>query len=110
MVRRLVVTTVVVGIVVSGLVLSALEAHAAGLGLFRFRGAAQGQAPARTYRSYSGSPESPATPPAPTIGRGDGALPPALVPAPVPARPGKPASSKPSYMRADSKARGRFGQ
>lgn len=110
MVRRLVVTAVAVGIVASGLVLSSLETRAAGLGLFRLRGAPKGQAPTRTYRSYSVSPENPATVPAPTIGGDDGGSPPAVVQAPVPARPGKPASSKPSYMRADSKARGRFGQ
>lgn len=87
---------------------SSLEAVAAGSGMFRSRNRSSGPTTTRTYRSYPLNPGGVAVP--------DGGGP-ALVdrqspqvrnaPAPSPARPSR---SKPSYMRADSKAMGRFGQ
>lgn len=103
MYRRSIVSIVVAaGILVSA---SALDLHAAGPGIFRSSGRPRGQATVRTYRSYSVAPgnadvqaETPMTP-----GYQSGSR-------PVPRNSGQSSRSKPSYMRADSKAAGRFGQ
>lgn len=67
----------------------------------------------RRYRSYSIEPSTPATIDGATIG--GGVTQPSVVPAPSYgtrsySTPRSSGGSRPSYMRADSKARGRFGQ
>ena len=87
----------------------AFESIAAGPGIFRPRNGSRGQTVTRTYRSYSVAPETLTEPgiAAPlggteVIGR--------PMTAPATSSPRTSTRSKPSYMRADSKASGRFGQ
>jgi hypothetical protein len=92
---------------------AAAETLAAGPGIFRSRNGSGGQPATRTYRSYSVSPGSasagvPVPVEATPAWEGN-----EIVSRPVPAAPSQPRQStrsKPSYMRADSKAAGRFGQ
>lgn len=97
--RRVFITIAVVS--AAFVSISAVDALAAGSGLFGFRNRVRRPAPTRTYRSYSVSPGA-ADVPADQPVAGDAAV----VNRPAPARPRKPV---PSYMRADSKAQGRFG-
>ena len=96
------------------LVASTVDAMASGPGIFRSRNSRP--AATRTYRSYSVSPgnaaipeeiaasdDAPATWDRPAATSSDR-------PAAASPRPSKASKSKPSYMRADSKAMGRFGQ
>lgn len=98
--RPLIVVSLVSAALVS---VSALEVLASGPGILGFRSQSRRPAAVRTYRSYSVSPGIPADGSAAEAGAGD----PAVGSQPAPARPRR---SVPSYMRADSKARGRFGQ
>lgn len=99
--RPLIIVALALAAVVS---LSPLDLLAAGPGILGFRNQARRPAAVRTYRSYSVSPGTAAT----VV---PGVSEPAVVaqPAPAPAS-AQPRRSTPSYMRADSKARGRFGQ
>lgn len=99
--------SIIAMVIVAGILMSvpALDLHAAGPGIFRSGAKPRGQATTRTYRSYSVSPGAAeaeenvlVTPDAGAVVR------------PAPRNPGRPSRSKPSYMRADSKAMGRFGQ
>lgn len=83
------------------------ETLAAGPGGVRSRTRPRGQSTTRTYRSYSVTPGNVTIPESGPIPDGSEIAP---RPVPSPAAPRRPASSKPSYMRADSKAMGRFGQ
>lgn len=103
-----------IGLVAFALVTSAVavswspEASATGLGIFRSRSRTARPAPTtRVYRSYSASPGSTATPDGSTIGDAGAVV---EQPARPVARPTTPSKPRPSYMRADSKASGRFGQ
>jgi hypothetical protein len=93
--------------------LAAAETLAAGPGIFRSRNGSGGQPATRTYRSYSVSPGA-SNPAAPVPGEaapaweGSGVTSRPLPSAPM--QPRQSTRSKPSYMRADSKASGRFGQ
>ena len=95
---------------------AAVDAAASTPGMFRSRNRPSGNAPTRTYRSYSITPGGEAAQQA--VVTGDDAAAgwerPARqvgdAPSSAPARPSRPTTSKPSYMRADSKAMGRFGQ
>lgn len=83
------------------------DAVAAGPGGFRSRLRPTGQPTTRVYRSYSVSPGSDIVPESSVI------EPPETVrsmASPNPVRTGGQSKSKSSYMRADSKARGRFHQ
>lgn len=105
---RIVVATTLVSLVG----LAAAEALAAGPGIFRFRNGSGGQPATRTYRSYSVNPgEGSAGVPAPVeaapVWEGNGVTSRPLTAAPI--QPRQSTRSKPSYMRADSKASGRFG-
>ncbi|MFM8379435.1 MAG: hypothetical protein ACKOB1_08950 [Planctomycetia bacterium] len=86
---------------------SALDGFAAGPGIIRSRTRSSTQAPTRVYRSYSVSPGSDVVPQGTPVVESE-----AIVDQPMrePAASSRPSRSKPSYMRADSKARGRFGQ
>lgn len=96
--RAFIVVTVAVAAFVSA---SVLDALAAGPRLFGPRNRSYRPAPIRTYRSYSVSPGT-----ADALAGAPVGSDPAVVtrPAPAPSR-----KSVPSYMRADSKAQGRFG-
>lgn len=96
--RAFIVVTVAVAAFVSA---SAFDTLAAGSRLVGPRNRSRRPAPTRTYRSYSVSPGTADVPAGPPLGSD-----PAVVarPAPAPSR-----RSVPSYMRADSKAQGRFG-
>lgn len=106
MARSIMAIIVVIAVAGGTVATVALEAEAAGPGWFRLRNRARTPAPTRTYRSYS---IDPGTVDAPASAGSPGAV---VVerPAPMPARPGRPSGSTPSYKRADSKAMGRFGQ
>ena len=92
--------------VVSLLAIAAADALAAGPGIFRSRNGSGSQPVRRTYRSYSVPPSSPdTTETTPIWAEGNVAT-----SRPAPSKPGGTRKSKPSYMRADSKASGRFGQ
>lgn len=100
--RRLFVSVTVVTAAV--LWFSALDALAAGTGIFGLRNRYRRPAPTRTYRSYSVSPGA-----ADVAADGLDASGTAVVPRPVPAA-SQARKRVPSYMRGDSKAQGRFGQ
>lgn len=92
--------------IVSLVAIAAAEALAAGPGVFRSRNGSGNQPVKRSYRSYSVNPSTPS--PAETTpiwADGNDAT-----SRPAPSTPGGTRKSKPSYMRADSKASGRFGQ
>ncbi len=94
----------VVAIVAAAVVsVPALDVLAAGPGIFGQRTGARRPGPTRTYRSYSVTPGTVEVPDGAVI-----ASEPAVVARPAPA-PSQPRKQVPSYMRADSKARGRFG-
>lgn len=102
-----------IGLVAVGLVASAVaaswipEASGAGPGIFRSRSRTARPAPTRVYRSYSVSPDTTATLDGSTGGDLGTVVEQPALPA---SRPAAPSKSKPSYMRADSKASGRFGR
>lgn len=87
----------------------AFESIAAGPGIFRPRNGSRGQTVTRTYRSYSVAPETVAEPGI-TAAPGGAEVISGPMTAPATSRPRTSTRSKPSYMRADSKASGRFGQ
>lgn len=99
----------------AALAASGLDASASGPGFFRPRTKSIGKSTTRVYRSYSITPGNSAVPEGVADNGNATALgetaSPSSVPAPAPSTP-RPRStkSKPSYMRADSKAMGRFGQ
>lgn len=90
------------------MVISSLDVSAAGPGPFRSRSRSSGQATPRVYRSYSVTPGGDMVPQG-LAGVDRGAFDEEQYR--QPSRAAKPSrSAKPSYMRADSKALGRFGQ
>lgn len=98
--RRFIVITMIAAIS-----FVAFEALAAGPGRSRSRTWPRGQSATRTYRSYSVTPGTVTIPESTPLPGGSEAA-----PRPAPAATRRPAGTKPSYMRADSKAMGRFGQ
>ena len=94
--------------VVSLLAIAAADALAAGPGIFRPRNGSGSQPVRRTYRSYSVSPSAPLPAENAPVWEQGGAAP--SRPMGAPSQPGRSMRPKPSYMRADSKASGRFGQ
>lgn len=88
---------------------AAFESVAAGPGIFRPRTTSRGQTVTRTYRSYSVTPETIAEP-GTTASPGGADVISGPMTTPAASRPRTSTRSKPSYMRADSKASGRFGQ
>ena len=100
------------------LTVSGLDAIASGPGFLRSRNMPSGSVTTRTYRSYSVSPGNTTVSeiagadhdaalasswPSLSSPQSSGAV-------ASPIRPSKTSKPKPSYMRADSKAMGRFGQ
>ena len=111
--RRLAITfTIVVFAILST---PAFDTIAVGQGVSRYRSRSGGPTTTRVYRSYSVSPGSEVVSENSSVGE-----PGAIVSRPSPVSSGisngvsngssRPSSSKPSYMRSDSKARGRFGR
>lgn len=88
---------------------AAFDSIAAGPGIFRPRTTSRGQTVTRTYRSYSVAPETVVEPGIP-VSPGGAEVISGPMAAPAASRPRTSTRSKPSYMRADSKASGRFGQ
>ena len=116
MLRRFIV---MVSVATAGLVVaSAFDAVAAEPGLFRWRNKSSGQPATRTYRSYSVSPGAESVREGKLAAEGGVAVPDgagisgngAISNPPARATTRTPSKSKPSYLRADSKALGRFGQ
>lgn len=110
--RRLVITFTIVAVTM--LSLPAFDTVAAGQGVTRYRSRSGGPT-TRTYRSYSVSPGS--SPGSEVVSESSSAGETgAIISRPPAVSNGfskgysRPSNSKPSYMRADSKARGRFGQ
>lgn len=99
--------SIIAMVIVAGILMSvpAVELLAAGSGALRSAAKPRGQATTRTYRSYSVSPGAAEAEENMLVVPDSGA-----VVRPTPRNPGRPSRSKPSYMRADSKAMGRFGQ
>lgn len=113
--RRRTVTTIVC-LVAAALAASGLDAIASGPGFFRPRNKSSGTTSTRSYRSYSVSPGTSADSEG-VAADGEafavrGRPSPSSAPAPAASfpSPSRPAKAKPSYMRADSKAMGRYGQ
>lgn len=84
-----------------------IDAVAAGPSGVRSRARATRQPPTRVYRSYSVNPGGDIVPESSVIEPTETGR--SMAP-PAPVRTGGQLKSKPSYMRADSKARGRFHQ
>lgn len=99
--------SIVIIALLAAVTLIAFESLAAGPAGFRSRTRPRGQSTTRTYRSYSVTPGTVTIPESAPLPGGYEVAP---RPAPSPVSPRRPATSKPSYMRADSKAMGRFGQ
>lgn len=87
--------------------MAAMEARAAGPGIFKPRAGARARPSTRVYRSYSVTPSTESGPESAAVAGTQEAVPPPMA---APSRPRRPSTSRPSYMRADSKAMGRFGQ
>jgi len=114
--RRTIVTIMLLSAAV--LTVSGLDAIASGPVFNRSRSRSSGSVKTRTYRSYSISPGNPSVPD--IAGASDDApvassrpslsSPQSSGQVAAPTRPSKTSKPKPSYMRADSKAMGRFGQ
>jgi hypothetical protein len=107
MLRRHAIMTTIAALAALGT--TAFDAVASGAAP-RGRRRSSGQAAPRVYRSYSVSPESAAIPESVPGADAARVVGPQPAPAPAQARAARPSRSKPSYMRADSKANGRFGQ
>lgn len=111
--RRLVIAFTIVTFAM--LSTPAFDTIAVGQGVSRYRSRSGGPTTTRVYRSYSVSPGSEVVTENSSVGDTG-----AIISRPAPVSNGvssgvsngysRPSSSKPSYMRADAKARGRFGR